>query len=136
MMVRSPTTDYSSTPEEVMASTALLLSGQRSHSTGGCSTRRTTAPGQKHAPAIEQADDCFHRGTVVAPRFRYGDIWIGRFAGLITAADDRIRQEPGRCVRMVMLAAAAPTLHMHRAGSGRLSRAPQPAAIAMRIGRS
>ena len=35
--------------------------------------RRVTALGQKHAPAIEQSDDSFHLGTVIAPRFRGGD---------------------------------------------------------------
>jgi hypothetical protein len=34
---------------------------------------RLAAPGQKHPPAIEQTDDSFHLGTVIAPRFRFGD---------------------------------------------------------------
>jgi len=61
-----------------------------------------------------------------------GDIWIGRFAAVITAADDRIRHELARRVHVAMLAAFAPTLHMHRAGSGRPSQALQPAASVKR----
>jgi hypothetical protein len=32
-----------------------------------------TPIGQKHAPAIEQTDDSFHIGTMIAAHFRFGD---------------------------------------------------------------
>lgn len=70
-----------------------------------------------------------------APDDRNGDIWIGRLAAVITATDDRIRQVPGRRGHVAMPTAAAPTLHIHRTGSGRLSRAVHPAPSPMRIGR-
>ena len=40
-------------------------------------TSETAVSDQKHAPAIEQTDDS-HLGTVIAPRFRFGDLWCAQ----------------------------------------------------------
>jgi hypothetical protein len=63
-------------------------------------------------PVAAQANEC------------YGDIWIGWLdSGDIAGLDDRVR--PLKASRSHgMPAAVAPTLHMHRVGSGRPSRQP------------
>jgi hypothetical protein len=73
---------------------------------------RVTASGQRHTPAIEQADDCFHRGTVFAPHFRYGDIPIAA------------NQAPELRSRALGAGAAEPTLHRQLGDSARRGAGP------------
>jgi len=42
--------------------------------------RRVAAIEQKHPQAIEQTDDSFHLETVIATRFRFGDMSVAKLS--------------------------------------------------------
>jgi hypothetical protein len=52
----------------------------------GTSPQRAAAIGQRSASATEQTDGSFHLGTVIAPPFRFGDVWLAPGVGDVTIA--------------------------------------------------
>ena len=94
-------------PDKPGAVTAFHRGGQPTKPTSRSSQRTShDAPdaavagcplGQRHAPAIESADDPFHPRTAVAPRFRYGDRALVRRP--IPVRRDAARLDRRRCAR-------------------------------------
>ena len=68
------------------------LASRRPKSPAQCARAR----GQERAPVIERADDSFRLGAVVAPRLRFGDVWLTRPADLGRVLRQPRRKRPPR----------------------------------------